>query len=281
MSFKRSSRPSTERGFGLIELLISASLASISLLAVAQFFSMQAKQQKGQSYRVEMQQALRSSLDTITRDLRLAGACLPSTGDFVAIDATNGTGANPDTITIRSGIVRADLSCIVTSLSALTQAGQTTLTVTSAAGFVVGQLVLLRHPGGFGQVTFVTSAAGTNVVVADAATQDYPVGSGLFAVDERVYQIDTTVTPNRLMLTVNRAVPEAFAAGITDLQFQYILQQNCPTCDVVDLPPDDPTWRLVNEVLVTARAATVGATRTQDQVSMTETSRGKPRNLLP
>ncbi|HXJ34864.1 MAG TPA: hypothetical protein VMS22_12595 [Candidatus Eisenbacteria bacterium] len=262
-------------------MLVSAALASISLFAVSQFFIMQAKQQKGQGYRVEMQQALRSSLDAITRDLRLAGACLPSTGDFVAIDATNGAGTNPDSITVRAGIVRNDLSCIVTSLSALTQQGQTTLTVTSAAGFDVGMLVYVRHPGGFGQFSFVTSAAGTNVVIADAATQDYPVGSGLFAVDERVYRIDTTVTPPQLLLTVNRAAPEAFAAGIPDLQFRYVLQQNCPPCDVVDLPPDDPTWRLVNEVLVTARASTVGATRSEDQVSLTETSRSKPRNLLP
>jgi hypothetical protein len=68
---------------------------------------------------------------------------------------------------------------------------------------------------------------------------------------------------------------------MTDLQLQYVLQRNCPPCDVVDLPPDDATWRLVNQVLVTPTAETVGAVRPEDQVTLAQTSRAKPRNLLP
>jgi hypothetical protein len=80
---------------------------------------------------------------------------------------------------------------------------------------------------------------------------------------------------------VNRGTPQTFAAGMTDLQVRYVLEQNCPTCDVVDLPADDSVWRLVNQVLVTSTVETVGAVRPQDQVSVTETTRAKPRNLLP
>jgi len=84
-----------------------------------------------------------------------------------------------------------------------------------------------------------------------------------------------------LMLTVDQGTPQAFAAGMTDLQLRYVLEQNCPPCDVVDLPVDDAQWRLVNQVLVTPTAQTVGAVRPEDQVSLAETSRAKPRNLLP
>ncbi len=258
---------------------MSATLGGIAAMAVAQFFAIQAHKARGTGFRTELQQALRSSVDTITRDLRLAGACLPSDGDFVALDGTDGPGS--DTLVIRAGIVRADLSCIVTALSALTNAGSTSLQVGSNAGFTPGMRVYVRHPGGAGQFSFVASTPANRVVLADAAAMDYPVGSGLFAVDERAYTIDTSGPVPMLTLTVDQGVPQAFAAGMTDLQVRYILERNCPSCDVVDLPPDDATWRLVNQVLVTPTAETVGASRPEDQVTLTETSRAKPRNLLP
>jgi hypothetical protein len=37
----------------------------------------------------------------------------------------------------------------------------------------------------------------------------------------------------------------------------------------------------VNDVLLTATAMTVGATRYEDMATLTQTSRAKPRNLLP
>jgi prepilin-type N-terminal cleavage/methylation domain-containing protein len=279
MCFARSSRRSTERGFSLLELLMSAALGALAAAAVAQFFAFQARKQQGTGFRVELQQALRSSVDTITRDLRLAGACLPSNGDFVALDGTNGPAA--DTVTIRAGIVRADLSCIVTSLTTLGNAGSPSLSVGSNAGFTPGMRVYVRHPGGTGQYSFVQTTPSNRIILTDAATMDYPVGSGVFAVDERSYAIDASGPVPMLMLTVDQGLPQAFAAGMRDLQFRYVLERNCPPCDVVDLPPDDATWRLVNQVLVTPTAETVGAVRPEDQVSLAETSRAKPRNLLP
>jgi Tfp pilus assembly protein PilW len=263
----------------LVEVLISAALGSIALVAVAQFFATQARVQLGHGYRIEQDQALRASLDNVTRDLRLAGACLPVTGGFIALAGTDGPG--PDTVTARAGIVRNDLSCVVTALSALVSSGSQTVPVTSGTGFVPDMLVYLRHPGGSGQFTFVDTATATTVSLTDATLQDYPVGTGLFAVDERVYQVDASGSTPRLTLSVDRAAPENFAAGLRDFQVRYVLQQNCPPCDVVDLPADDATWRLVNEVIVTARAETVNAVRPEDQVTVVETSRAKPRNLLP
>jgi hypothetical protein len=261
-------------------VLVSTMLGGIALAAAATFFASQARVQVGQGYRVEQDQAIRASLDNVTRDLRLAGACLPVTGGFIALAGTDG-GADPDTVTARAGIVRDDLSCVVTALSALTAGGTSTLPVTSEAGFLPDMLVYLRHPGGNGQFTFVSDVSAGTIEIADATVQDYPVGTGVFAVDERVYQVDPAGAMPRLTLSVDRAAPDDFAAGIRDFQVRYVLQRNCPPCDVVDLPADDATWRLVNEVIVTATADTVNAVRPEDQVTVVETSRAKPRNLLP
>jgi hypothetical protein len=113
-------------------------------------------------------------------------------------------------------------------------------------------------------------------------SQDYPVGSGVYAIDERTYTLDKS-DPSRPLLTlvVNRGAPEAFAVGADDLQVHYILDRNCPTCDEVDLPVDTAEWRLVNSVLLTAQVRTVGGTGPHDDATLVASSMGKPRNLLP
>src|SRR5262245_21868562 len=105
-----SRRRDAARGVSLLEVLMTVGLAGLALTSVTQFFSTQMKLQQGQTYRVEAQQALRASLDTITRDVRLARACLPITGAFVPIAGTNGPG--PDSITVRTGIVKGNLTCV-------------------------------------------------------------------------------------------------------------------------------------------------------------------------
>jgi hypothetical protein len=252
-------------------------LSAVALGGVVSFFATQARVQVGHGYRIELQQALRSSLDNITRDLRLAGACLPANGNFAALGGQDGPG--PDEVTIRAGVVRGDMSCVRTALTALTSSGTSSLAVSDASGFAVDTLALVHTAAGH-QYAFVTGVAGNTITLEDPANIDFPVGSGVFAIDERVYSIDDTGPAPRLMLSINRGADQAFAVGMRDLQLQYVLADNCPPCDVVDLPADDVEWRLVNEVLVTAQAETVGAVRVEDQVSLTETSRAKPRNLL-
>jgi prepilin-type N-terminal cleavage/methylation domain-containing protein len=288
MQCRRSSptsrHPEPAAGFSLVELLVSVSIAGVALTSMITFFALQTRGSQGHAFRVEAQQALRASLDAITRDVRLAGACLPiNTGQYVPLAGTDSV--NGDSITIRSGLLRADLSCISAALTpANTTQGTTTLQVDSGSGFTGGMLVYLRHPSGSGMYAFATGAGATTVSIDTGLSQDYPKGSGIYAIDERTYTIDRSV-PNtpRLMLAINRGTPMAFAAGINDLQLQYVLDQNCPPCDVVNAPAAGATatWLLVNDVLLTASAQTVGTIRPQDVATLTETSRAKPRNLLP
>src|SRR5262245_54074073 len=108
----RSSRRSAElaAGFSMLELLVTTSVAGIALTGAVKFFSSQLHAQRRHAFRVEAQQAARSSLDAITRDLRLAGACLPSDGQFIALAGGDIPGG--DSITIRTGLVRNNMSCI-------------------------------------------------------------------------------------------------------------------------------------------------------------------------
>jgi len=271
----------------MVELLVTVLISGITLASVTQFFAIQSRKQKGMSYRLEAQQALRASLDAITRDLRLAGACLPTGGQFPSVTGTDNVAG--DSITIRTGQVRNNLSCIVGTVGTAAAVGATTINLASVGagvnptnGITPGMLVHLDPPGLAGEELFVQSVTATDITFTGATTVAYPVGAGVYPIDERVYQLDKTDPVNPLLtLTIDRGTPQAFAVGVQDLQIQYLLQRNCPTCDLVDLPADVPSWWLVNEVYLTLTVKTVGSVRPEDSTTLVATSHAKPRNLLP
>ena len=264
----------------MVEVLAALGVASITLLSVAKTFSIAARQQKGVSYRLEAQQGLRGAIDAIARDVRLAGACLPTNGEFIALAGADQPGG--DRITVRAGQVRNNTSCVIASTTVDANAGTSSLTVDNTNGFAAGMLVYIRSWTGSGEITSVTAAGGNAISLSGGLGAAYPVGSGVYALDQRIYQLDKTDPANPIMtITINANAPQQFAAGIQDLQFVYTLARNCPPCDTTNLPPDMATWRLVNDVMITATAKTVGAVRAEDQQLLTENTRSKPRNLLP
>jgi hypothetical protein len=269
----------------MVELLVTITVTGVTLASAVSFFTQHLHRMRSHTYRLEALQGLRSSLDAVERDIRLAGACLPPGGQFIALAGANGS-PGPDSVTLRSGVVRPNLSCVITRLTAPAPAGTTTLSVEDANGFFVDLPVYVRHPNGGGQIAMATAAGGTTVSIDAGLTQDYPgdVATGntssVYALDERIYQVDSSdPSVPVLALTINRNVPQAFAVGIEDLQVRYVLNRNCPPCDVVDLPADTVEWQLVNEVTVGATARTVNAP--MDQATFAASTRGKPRNLLP
>lgn len=279
-----------ERGFSLVELLLTILVASVGLAAAVTYSAYESTQTRQSSLRVEAQQALRASLDAMARDIKLAGACLPTGGPFVALDGANGP---PDAITIVSGVVQGTASCTYGGATAPISPGSTVLSIDNVTGFAPGQLVYITGAGsgeivnGVTAVTTGIAPAGT-ITLSTGVVGTYPVSAGIYAVDERVYWVDqTNPALPKLTLTVNRQAPEAFAAGMTNLQIQYVLNRSCPTCDVIGAPPlvagakDSATWWLVNDVILTATVQTIGASPQEAaEATLVETTDAKPRNLL-
>jgi prepilin-type N-terminal cleavage/methylation domain-containing protein len=284
----------SEAGFSLAELLVAVLVASVALAGAVTYYAYEAKQIRQTSLRVEAQQALRASLDAMARDIRLAGACLPTVGPFLALDGTAGA---TDSITVRAGVVQGTASCVWGTATSTISAGATTIGVNQISGFAPGQLVLIAPDTGGEIVNGVSGVSAPNgtgggtISLSTGVVNSYAAGTKVMAIEERVYWVDTTnpALPT-LSLSVNRGPTEAFAAGITGLQFRYVLNQNCPACTVIDAngaktgsPPvnNDAVWRLVNDVIITATVQTIGASPQEaSEATLVETTHAKPRNLL-
>lgn len=280
-------RSSAERGFTLVELLVGSTVMLAALAAAGTFFVASRNTIQDQMIQIETTQGLRSTVDSMVRDLRLGGACLPVTGNFIVLDGVNGaTVATPDQIVTRTGLVRPNETCVRTVLTADIVAATSQLAVQSASGFLVGMRVYINNGSNTsGEVVTLTGVdtVGNKLTKTTALSQGYLAGSGVYAIDERSYAIDTSnAALPVLTLSINGATPMAFSDGIENLQVQYQLARNCtPTCDVVDLPVDDSEFALVNQIYITLSARSRTVQRNGQYFRISRTVAAKPRNLLP
>jgi prepilin-type N-terminal cleavage/methylation domain-containing protein len=104
-----------KRGVTLIELLIVMAMLGMVMAAIYSLYSTHQKAAYTEDEVVEVQQNLRIAMDSITRDVRMAGFLIPRTGAFTPINAgltSDGTGpaqplpapdnVNSDAITINA-----------------------------------------------------------------------------------------------------------------------------------------------------------------------------------
>jgi len=262
-------------------MLMGLAIASTSGMFVASRGHMLMKGRE-----METTQAARAALDMLVRDLRLGGACLPVTGEFISLEGVNN--GVQDEITTRSGLTRADLSCIRTATTGLTSAAGALIQVASSEGFETGTLAYIRHPNGSGEFFEVASVpSSTEIARSTALSVDYPATSGVYAIDQRRFYINWftdyqgQVVPE-LMMQIGSDAPTSFAVGIEELDVSYQLRANCnPDCDIVELPIDNAQWQTVEQVVLnlTARSELPDHAgvyfRRKVQVSV------KPRNILP
>jgi prepilin-type N-terminal cleavage/methylation domain-containing protein len=271
-----------ERGFSLVEILVATTIVSLVLAAAGGLFVASRNYMQDQILLVETQQGLRSTLETMARDLRLGGACLPITGDFVVLDGTDS--ATEDSITTRTGLVRPNLTCVSATLTADLARDSGTITVDTSSGFVPGMRALIRHTNGTGESFTVTAVPdSTTVNKSGGWTQSYPSTSGVFAVDERTYAVDTSNSSLPVLtVSANGSAPVPFAYGVENLTVKYLLARNCPACDIIDAPaPASDDWRIVNEILITVTVRSRTPRRDGQYIRLTGRIGAKPRNLLP
>jgi type II secretory pathway pseudopilin PulG len=289
MSFwKRSTRPSLAKrsaGFSIVELLVATTIFGLAITATSGFFLASNTQMKLQARKIETNQAARAAIDTIVRDLRLGGACLPVTGDFISMEGTEN--GDEDEIVVRTGLVRPDLSCVRTAMRRDETLGQDRVRVETVDGFEVGQLVYLRAPSNRGEYVKIASInpGGPAFFSKTPLSRDYPRGSGVYVVDERRFYINHWTSPRgvlpELMVRIDDDEPSSFAVGIEKLNFAYQLRRNCPPCDTVDLPSNNDEWAIVEQVFVTITARSELKVENDDYYRRTIQVGVKPRNLLP
>jgi len=261
-------------------------LMGLAVAATSGMFLAGKRNMTMQAREVETTQTARAALDMMVRDLRLGGACLPVTGDFISLDGVdNGT---LDEIYTRTGLTRPDLSCISNTVpigSSVTKAGAN-IPLQSTTGFTAGMRAYIRAPNGVGEF-FVVNTVSSPTLLTKSATlsQDYPATSGVYGIDERHFFIQNYtgsrgVVPE-LMMQIGTAAAQPFAVGIEQLDIQYQLSRNCPPCDIVSLPANDAEWAIVQRVLLNVTARSEVPDETGKYYRRTLTMGVKPRNLLP
>jgi Tfp pilus assembly protein PilW len=274
-------RPAPRSGFTLVELLVATLLMTAVGAVLVDSVRIEMRHRADAEIIAETYQGLVAALDSVTRDVRLAGACLPTRPLFVPL-----TGAHEertDSITVRTGAIGPSAACAVASLMAPFKAGETELVVDDVGGFQVGGLAYVAGAvrGEMFGVTAVSGSSGPGIIGTDTAlAQSYPSGGGVYALEERTYAVDTTTYEQPvLMRSVNRQAPQPLARGIESLRIRYRLDQNCPSCTVVDLPSDDRTWTRVNEIVMSATAVSRQSLSTGERLRESATVTVEPLNL--
>lgn len=261
------------RGFTLIEVLAAVAIFSIVLTAVFATFTFQAQSYTTQSRVAEMQQNLRVSLDTLLRDIRMAGYGINSDIN-VPLSAIGGTGTT--TVAVR-GFYGADgggdapdgiyilYTYDVDNTVAALQPTQTTVGVTAVNSgtisvnvtpgtgtrFSVGDLVILNNEtsadvyqvtaGDNNSITFgSTPAINAN---GHGANNFYDVGTKVSMARFVRYFIDAAVAahPTLMMSKVGGTASQPLAEDIEDLQFRYGIAgqpDNILVSAIVDAPSD-------------------------------------------
>jgi len=284
---------SSTAGFSLIELLASLFIASIMLTAMAGFFSMSVATRHNMGEQAEAAQGLRALLSTITQELRQAGACLTQVGgQFIALEGEDND--LQDSLTLRIGRVDRNTGlCVIDALTAVANVGDTSVTVGDATKFHMDDRVYITPTSVSGEFYTVAEAAGTTLTLTSPLVDlnaKYDVGTGVFALEERTYAIDTS-TYDRPVLTValNGGTPQPLVDGVEEFNVRYLLAPCDPDCAAtIDLPADTAQWWLVAEVAIkaTVRSRHVNRegefvyARTGEEGTESEYIIVKPRNFL-
>jgi Tfp pilus assembly protein PilW len=266
---------------------MSVALVSIAIAATSGMFLASKQHMTRQQRQLETTEVARATADMMVRDLRLGGACMPVTGDFISLEGIN-NGTKDEVIT-RTGLTRPDLTCVSTVVpnGQSVAANGAVVPVQSTDGFKVGMRVYIRNPVGEGEYFEVTAVnSPTQLGKTQTLTQDYPATSGIYTVDERRFFLYTWTDPDgaeysELRIQVGAKAPQSFAAGIEKLDVRYQLQRNCPPCDVVNMPSSNDEWAMVDSVVLGVTARSLLPDEQGQFYRRTVSVNVKPRNLLP
>lgn len=216
----RRSKKQTQLGLSLIELMISMALGLLVILAVTYVYAGSRTSYRHQESFSAVQESGRVALETLTRDIRMAG--YPGCGSltflrhlspgFSNATALAGTpaadAAVPDTISVTRG------SAVLTTLVSMPLANQVNLEPTglAAMGALAAGTQLLITDCAYSELFTVGSVAGSLVTSTANLTRLYGAGSFVMRLENVAY----TVAGNELLRN-----GQAVAGGVTNMKIFY------------------------------------------------------------
>ncbi len=219
----RKCHPNAERGHTLIELLVSIFMIGIVLAMLTSLMRTSVTVKEEGSLETEAQQGLRGLISMVTQELRQAGACLSTTGPFIALTGTDNS--NQDSLTLRIGkVTPATLLCAVATAQ-VAAVGATSITVDEASKFQVGDRLYIKESnatGSYNKVTAVNTGANT-LTLTSALANALPVGAGVYAIEERTYSIGTVNGQPTLLMSVDGGTAWPLVSGVETFDIQYYL----------------------------------------------------------
>jgi Tfp pilus assembly protein PilW len=255
-------------------------ISSIMLTLMTGFFRGSVATRHNMSLQTETQQGLRALFEMVTQELRQAGACLPENGQFITL--TGSDGGDQDNLTLRIGQTDPDTLVCIRAGTSTDVTSSDTLPLSEGEGdlFANVALVYVTPDGATGDFYQVVSTTSNSITIDQAG--DYPAGSGVYAVDERTYAVDTSGARPMLTVSIDGGSPYPLVDGVEKFNVQYLLGpcDGSGCADTVDEPADSDQWELVQELVLSATVRSSKEDRDGEYSWESGEITVKPRNLL-
>jgi hypothetical protein len=130
--------------------------------------------------------------------------------------------------------------------------GTQELSVSDGTIFDNSYLLYVTPDGATGDYYTIASTTPTTVTLNEPLLGTHPPNSGIYAVDERIYEIGTVSGRDALTVALDGSSPYPLIDGVQAFNLEYHISP----CDIdgcasiVDLPADAAQWRLVHKIAV-------------------------------
>ncbi len=283
---------SSDRGFTLLELLVTTVLGLLLVVLILGTITANRRLYKEDIVRTKVNQNLRGAMDIIGADIRLAGENLGPT--FPAIQLVNGAAGGPDTLVLRRNLVPEVLQVCVALSAGSTAALRFAIPGTTAGCIYSGETTAYNSwrsyrlanqnsvdsfvwnvsakVGEFFRYTGETdSGTGYSITRSGAWSNAYPVAAAAYLLEEWRFAVSGDV----LQLVRNQDDENTvnLAFEVQDFQVRVLMQDGTIKTSFTT----NDSWTTISSLEVVLSSSD---TFQREDLTRTLTSRFFPRNIL-